>query len=126
MEVLAHRAVGAFVSHCGWNSIMESLWHGVPVVTWPLYAEQQINAFQMVRDLGLAVELRLNYRKDGVDHFVVADEIERAVRCVMDGNDELRKKVQEMSGVCRRAVGDGGSSPASFESLIEVMLASFN
>ncbi|ONI17873.1 hypothetical protein PRUPE_3G184400 [Prunus persica] len=126
VEILAHRAVGGFVSHCGWNSIMESLWHGVPVVTWPLYAEQQINAFQMVRDLGLAVELRLNYRKDGVDHFVVADEIERAVRCVMDGNDELRKKVQEMSGACRRAVGNGGSSSASFESLIEVMLASSN
>ena len=52
VEILAHRATGGFVSHCGWNSILESLLHGVPIVTWPLSAEQQINAFQMVRDLG--------------------------------------------------------------------------
>ena len=56
-EVLGHKAIGGFVSHCGWNSILESLWFGVPIVTWPIYAEQQINAFQMARDLGLGVEL---------------------------------------------------------------------
>ncbi|RXH90237.1 hypothetical protein DVH24_032594 [Malus domestica] len=123
VEVLAHKATGGFVSHCGWNSISESLWHGVPIVTWPLYAEQQINAFQMVKDLGLAVELRLDYRTDGGNHFVVADEIEKAVRCVMDGDGAVRKRVEEMSEVCRKAVGDGGSSSTSFQHLIKVMLA---
>ncbi|XVF81613.1 hypothetical protein PTKIN_Ptkin15bG0169200 [Pterospermum kingtungense] len=54
--VLAHKAIGGFVSHCGWNSILESLWYGVPILTWPMYAEQQMNAFQMVKDLGLAME----------------------------------------------------------------------
>lgn len=47
----------------------------------------------MMRDLGLAVELRSDYRKDGGDHFVVADEIEKAVGYVMDGDGEMRKRL---------------------------------
>uniref|UniRef100_A0A2N9GHA1 Uncharacterized protein n=1 Tax=Fagus sylvatica TaxID=28930 RepID=A0A2N9GHA1_FAGSY len=121
VEVLAHKAIGGFVSHCGWNSILESLWHGVPIVTWPIYAEQQLNAFRMVRELGLAVEMRLDYRK-GAD-LVLADEIERAVRGVMDGI-EVRKKVKEMGEMARKAVMEGGSSFISIGQLIEDMIGS--
>ncbi|XP_059662941.1 UDP-glycosyltransferase 71K1-like [Cornus florida] len=128
VEVLAHEAVGGFVSHCGWNSILESLWFGVPVVTWPIYAEQQINAFEMVRELGLAVELRLDYRNHGfgdesggVD-VVTAEEIERAVRCLMDGDNPVRKRVGEMAEKSRKAVADGGSSFISIERLVEDMV----
>ncbi|XP_050382046.1 anthocyanidin 3-O-glucosyltransferase 2-like [Argentina anserina] len=123
-EVLGHKAIGGFVSHCGWNSILESLWFGVPIVTWPIYAEQQINAFQMARDMGLGVELRVVYNKDG--DFVTADEIEKALRRLMEGDNEIRKRVQEMSRKCRNAVDDGGSSSASFRSLIQAMLANLN
>ncbi|KAF8051055.1 hypothetical protein N665_1811s0002, partial [Sinapis alba] len=58
VAVLAKPAIGGFVTHCGWNSMLESLWFGVPMVTWPLYAEQKVNAFEMVEELGLAVEIR--------------------------------------------------------------------
>jgi hypothetical protein len=120
VEVLAHKAIGGFVSHCGWNSILESLWHGVPIAAWPIYAEQQINAFQMVRDLGLAVELKLNYRCGG--ELLVADDIKKAIKCLMDDESEVRKRVKEMSGKSRKAVGNGGSSFASLGLLIETML----
>ncbi|GAV91869.1 UDPGT domain-containing protein [Cephalotus follicularis] len=121
VEVLAHKSIGGFISHCGWNSILESLWHGVPIVTWPLYAEQQLNAFKMVKELGLAVELRLDYRsKDG--QLVMGDDIERAVRCLMDGDEELRKKVTDMSKMGRKALLDGGSSFISIGQLIEDMI----
>ncbi|XP_062109382.1 anthocyanidin 3-O-glucosyltransferase 2-like [Humulus lupulus] len=127
VEVLAHPATGGFVSHCGWNSVLESLWFGVPIGTWPMYAEQQMNAFQLVRDLGLAVELRLDFRKDGGD-VVLSGEIERAVRCLMDGGEDgeggsVRKRVREMSEKCRRAVSEGGSSYHSFGCFIEAVLA---
>ncbi|XVF19879.1 hypothetical protein REPUB_Repub11eG0149000 [Reevesia pubescens] len=121
VEVLAHKAIGGFVSHCGWNSILESLWFGVPIVTWPMYAEQQLNAY-MMKELGLAVELRLDYRKDTSD-VVMADEIEKAVRLVMDGGSEVRKKVRGMSETARKAVMEGGSSFISVGRLIQDIIA---
>ncbi|CAK7338747.1 unnamed protein product [Dovyalis caffra] len=119
VEVLAHKATGGFVSHCGWNSILESLWFGVPVATLPIYAEQQLNAFRMVKELGLSVELKLDYKKGG--DLVTADEIARAVISVMRSDSEVRKKVKEMGETARKAVMDGGSSFTSITKLIQVV-----
>lgn len=121
VEVLGHAAIGGFVSHCGWNSILESLWYGVPIVTWPIYAEQQLNAFTMVKELGLAVELRLDYKGQGIGgHLVPAEEIEKAVgRLMGDDAAETRKKVREMREAARNAVKEGGSSYDSIGRLIQ-------
>ncbi|XVF46725.1 hypothetical protein PTKIN_Ptkin03bG0051300 [Pterospermum kingtungense] len=121
VEVLAHKAIGGFVSHCGWNSILESLWYGVPIVTWPMYAEQQLNAFKMVKELGLVEEMRLDYRHGTID-IVKADEIEKAVWMVMDGESKVSKKVKEMSETARKAVEEGGSPFNSIGRLIEDMI----
>ena len=122
VEALAHKAVGGFVSHCGWNSILESVWFGVPVVTLPLYAEQQINAFEMVKELGLAIELKLDNRSDR-DEIVKAKEIEKAVKCVMEAESEVRKKVKDMSEKSRKALMVGGSSFVSLGHLVDNLLA---
>ena len=121
MEVLAHEAVGGFVSHCGWNSILESLWHGVPVATWPVYAEQQINAFELVRELELAMDLKMDYRMENAQNLVVAEEIEKAIRCLMDTENPTRKRVQEMKEMSRKAIENGGSSFISLGRFIEDM-----
>ncbi|KAJ6756720.1 GLYCOSYLTRANSFERASE [Salix purpurea] len=84
VEILAHKAVCVFVSHCGWNSILEALWYAVPVITWPLYGEQHMNAFQLVKELGLAVELTLDFRRDCPTDFVKAEEITKAVKSMME------------------------------------------
>ncbi|XVE79420.1 hypothetical protein DITRI_Ditri14bG0057100 [Diplodiscus trichospermus] len=120
VEVLAHKAIGGFVSHCGWNSILESLWFGVPIVTWPMFAEQQLNAY-MMKELGLAVAMKLDYRS-GTSDVVMADEIEKAVRQVMDGGSEVRKKVKEISEMARKATMEGGSSFDSIGRLMEAMI----
>ncbi|KAF3439568.1 hypothetical protein FNV43_RR17846 [Rhamnella rubrinervis] len=125
-EVLAHKAIGWFVSHCGWNSTLESLWYGVPIAAWPIYAEQQMTAFRMVKELGLAVNLKLDYRAGDL---VTADEIEVAVRRLMDNGsdgDALRKKVKEMSEMGRKAVMEGGSSYNAIGQLLKDILGTSN
>uniref|UniRef100_A0A0E0LL09 Glycosyltransferase n=1 Tax=Oryza punctata TaxID=4537 RepID=A0A0E0LL09_ORYPU len=119
-EILAHAAIGGFVTHCGWNSTLESLWNGVPLVPWPLYAEQRLNAFELVRDMGVAVPLKVDRKRD---NFVEAAELERAVRSLMDDASEegrkAREKAAEMKAVCRNAVAaDGGSSYAALQRLL--------
>ncbi|KVI08433.1 UDP-glycosyltransferase 43-like [Cynara cardunculus var. scolymus] len=123
VSVLAHEAIGGFVSHCGWNSILESLWYGVPIATWPLYAEQQLNAFEMVKEIGLSVELRLDSRDKSSD-LVLAEEVERGVRELMDGRDgELRRKVKEMSEKSKNALMENGSSFGSLGNLIDILFS---
>lgn len=119
VTVLSHKAIGGFVSHCGWNSVLESIWHGVPIATWPLYAEQQMNAFKLVKELGLAVEIRVDSR-EGCD-LVLADEIVKGLERLMDG-DDVRRKVMEMKEMSRTAVIEGGSSYKSVELLIEELM----
>ncbi|KAL4578177.1 hypothetical protein LXL04_014296 [Taraxacum kok-saghyz] len=123
VSVLAHKAIGGFVSHCGWNSILESISYGVPTATWPLYAEQQLNAFEMARELGLSVEIRLDSRDKGGD-LVLAEEVERGLRELMDGGDGgLRKKVKEMSEKSKKALVENGSSFRALEDLINILLS---
>ncbi|KAE8726143.1 hypothetical protein F3Y22_tig00007425pilonHSYRG00007 [Hibiscus syriacus] len=117
VRVLSHQAIGGFVSHCGWNSILESIWHGIPIATWPVYAEQQMNAFELVKEMGLGVEIRLDYR-DGCD-LVASDEFERVLRRLMDDEDEVKAKVKEMKIKSRMALMENGSSYKSLESLIQ-------
>ncbi|KAM0001841.1 putative flavonol 3-O-glucosyltransferase [Helianthus debilis subsp. tardiflorus] len=130
VAVLGHRAVGGFVSHCRWNSLLESLWFGVPVATWPMYAEQQINAFEMVVELGLSVEIKLDYKKDsfipmGESVVVPAEEIESGIKRLME-DDLVRAKVKKMSEKSRLTVLEGGSSYAYFGSLIQDLITNIS
>ncbi|XP_052203681.1 anthocyanidin 3-O-glucosyltransferase 2-like [Diospyros lotus] len=125
VAVLSHPAVGAFVSHCGWNSTLESIWCGVPMAAWPLYAEQQLNAFQLVEELGLAVEVKMDYRKES-DAVVKAAVIEGAIRRLMDGEKSgeiMREKLAEMKEKSRKAVMEGGTSYNSMARLIDDLVS---
>ncbi|KAG2239179.1 hypothetical protein Bca52824_090039 [Brassica carinata] len=122
VAVLAKPAIGGFVTHCGWNSMLESLWFGVPMVTWPLYAEQKVNAFEMVEELGLAVEIRRCIRGDlfeGAMETVTAEDLERAIRRVMEQDSDVRNRVTEMAEKCHVALIDGGSSKAALRKFIQ-------
>ncbi|KAM7488320.1 hypothetical protein LguiB_025804 [Lonicera macranthoides] len=128
VAVLSHMAVGGFVSHCGWNSILESMWCGVPMATWPLYAEHQLSAFEMVKEWGMGVEIRLDYRKDFLStnntvEVVTGEEVEAGIRGLMEeGGSEVRKKVAEMMKKSRVAMEEGGSSYTSIGYFIEDVL----
>ncbi|KAG5252517.1 anthocyanidin O-glucosyltransferase [Salix suchowensis] len=123
MDILSHPSVGGFVSHCGWNSILESIWFGVPIAAWPLFAEQQLNAFQIIVEMGFGVEIKMDYRKevnsDGNDDIVSAGEIERGVRCLMELDNEKRERLKEMSGKSRKALESGGTSSSWLDRFIQ-------
>ncbi|XP_074278828.1 anthocyanidin 3-O-glucosyltransferase 2-like [Silene latifolia] len=112
--VLAHPAIGGFVSHCGWHSVLESLWFGVPMASWPITAEHQLIAFELVKELELAVEIRMDYVKDlkaGKGTLLVtAEEIEEGVKNLMNMDDKMKARVKKMSDECKKALENGGSS----------------
>ncbi|KAH6837354.1 hypothetical protein C2S53_009614 [Perilla frutescens var. hirtella] len=129
VAALSHAAVGGFLSHCGWNSILESVWFGVPIATFPLYAEQQMNAFLLVKELGLAEMIRLDYKMDfGGDRtpeIVGWEEIAAALRRLMAGNG-VREKVKEMQKKARAALEEGGSSFNAQNLFIQDVITNFN
>ncbi|KAL2492765.1 UDP-glycosyltransferase 71B7 [Abeliophyllum distichum] len=120
VRVLSHPAVGGFVSHCGWNSVLESIWCGVPIGTWPLHAEQKMNAFQLVKELGLGVEICWDD-----EPIVTAEEIERGLRKLMEIEDEARKKVKEMEEKSRMSMEQDGSSYTSLGRLIHHIMTNY-
>lgn len=121
---MANKAVGGFVSHCGWNSVLESLMSRIPIATWPMYAEQQLNAFQMVKELGLVTEIILDYQWNNIwgeiQAIVIAEEIEVGIRKVMDCDS----KVKEMKDKCNMTIKEGGSSYLSIAQLINDIMNS--
>ncbi|CAN1249883.1 UDP-glucose flavonoid 3-O-glucosyltransferase 6 [Linum perenne] len=121
-DVLAHKATGGFVSHCGTNSMLESLWFGVPMATWPMYADQQLCAFLLVKELGIATEISMDYQVlSGGDNNIKADDIERGIRKLMDKDCLSKKKLKELSAKIKEAIRDGGSSSSSIAEFLATL-----
>uniref|UniRef100_A0A2P2MNA8 anthocyanidin 3-O-glucosyltransferase n=2 Tax=Rhizophora mucronata TaxID=61149 RepID=A0A2P2MNA8_RHIMU len=110
-EVLAHKAVGGFLTHGGWNSTLESIVAGVPMICWPYFADQQINSrfVEVVWKLGLDT-------KDVCDRRVV----EMMVSDLMvNRREEFLRSTARMADLARKSVGEGGSSSYHLDRLIE-------
>ncbi|CAL5048444.1 unnamed protein product [Urochloa decumbens] len=123
-RVLAHRAVGGFVSHCGWNSVMECLAAGKPILAWPMIAEQHLNARHVVNILGAGV--RIDTKPGGMaaaGDVVGRAEVEEKVRELMDAEGEAGRKMRERAVWAQReamsAVGEGGASRVALRELVD-------
>ncbi|CAL4902143.1 unnamed protein product [Urochloa decumbens] len=111
VEVLNHKAVGAFVTHCGWNSVLEGISAGVPMLSWPMYAEQRMNKVFMVEEYRVGAEV-IGWQQG----MVKAEEIEAKVKLVMEGEEgkRLRARVSQHKEAAAVAWEDGGSSRSAF------------
>ncbi|XP_020586722.1 7-deoxyloganetin glucosyltransferase-like [Phalaenopsis equestris] len=109
--VLAHPAIGVFLTHCGWNSTLESLCEGVPMVCWPFFAEQPTNCRYVCEEWGVGLEIKGEVKKDGV---------EKLVREAMEGEKgmEMKRRALEWKEKATRAMEPGGSSFANLEKLV--------
>ncbi|WMV27570.1 hypothetical protein MTR67_020955 [Solanum verrucosum] len=117
-SILNHPSTGAFLSHCGWNSTLESIIHGVPIIAWPLYAEQRMNATLLAEEAGVA----LKFSKDPGEELVDRNEIEKNVRIVMEGGKgkAIRMRAKELKESAKIALNSGGSSYESLCSIVQI------
>ncbi|XP_057489781.1 UDP-glycosyltransferase 88B1-like [Actinidia eriantha] len=116
VAVLSHDSVGGFVTHCGWNSTLEAVCAGVPMVAWPLYAEQRMNRVVLVEVIKVALPV-----EESEGGFVRAAEVEMRVRELMESKrgKEVRERVMEMRESAKAAVGEGGPSRLGLAKLVE-------
>nr|AJP06364.1 UGT73C [Pinus tabuliformis] len=120
LDILSHESTGGFVTHCGWNSTLEGISAGVPMVGWPLHSDQYANSILVARKLKVGVEVK-NWMKADEYELVTAEEVEKAIRRVMGEDEEareMRRRAKEFKEAARRAVGKEGSSCNELESFI--------
>ncbi|XP_008236570.1 PREDICTED: UDP-glucose flavonoid 3-O-glucosyltransferase 7-like, partial [Prunus mume] len=123
--ILEHEAIGGFVTHCGWNSILEGVSSGVPMITWPVSAEQFYNEKLLTEILRIGVAVGVQQWATFVDvkqeASVKREAIEKAVTEIMVGDEaeEIRSRAKALREMARRAVEEGGSSFSDLTALIE-------
>ncbi|KAG5568684.1 hypothetical protein H5410_064301 [Solanum commersonii] len=108
VEVLQHPSLGCFLTHCGWNSTLESLSSGMPIVACPLWTDQGCNA-KLVQDVW-KIGVRVNASEEGV---VERDEFKRCIDIVMEDGEkreELKKNAKKWKDFAKEAMKENGSS----------------
>ncbi|KAJ7967486.1 Glycosyltransferase [Quillaja saponaria] len=119
--ILNHSAIGGFVTHCGWNSILEGVAAGLPMVTWPVFNEQFYNEKLVTQVLKIGVGVGVQKWVTLMGDTVKKEAIEKAMKQIMVGEEaeEMRKSVSVLAQKARIAVAEGGSSYNELSSLIE-------
>ncbi|KAL9227504.1 hypothetical protein vseg_003186 [Gypsophila vaccaria] len=119
LEILAHEATACFVTHCGFNSVLEALSIGVAVVGVPVWTDQGTNAKYLEEVWGVGVKARVDEK--GV---VGSEEIVRCLREVMEGHrrDEIMKNVGMWEKLAKEAIDEGGSSDRNIDEFVAYLL----
>ena len=114
-QVLNHPSVGGFLTHSGWNSTIESVTAGVPMLCWPFFTDQQTNCFKACNQWGIGIEISSDVKRD---------EVEKLVRELMEGEKgkNMRKKVLEWKKLAEEATAPHGSSFKNLDNLVNKVL----
>ncbi|KAM0981780.1 hypothetical protein ACFX2A_015078 [Malus domestica] len=118
VQVLSHESTGGFLTHCGWNSVLESIVHGVPLIAWPLYAEQRMNKVLLVD--GLKVAFGVKADEKGI---VGSQDIAKYVRDIIEGDEGklLRKKMEGYKEAAKLVWEEEGSSAKSLTEVAQIL-----
>jgi UDP:flavonoid glycosyltransferase YjiC (YdhE family) len=111
-RVLAHPATACFLTHCGWNSTLETVAAGVPVVAFPQWGDQCTDAKFLVDELGIGVRLCAPLRRE-----TVREAVDAAV--AGSGADAMLARARSWSAVAREAVAPGGSSDRHVQAFVD-------
>lgn len=122
-EVLEHESVRGFLSHCGWNSVIESISAGVPILAWPMMAEQHLNTRMVVEEMKIG--LRVETCDGSVRGFVNSEGLSKMVKELMGGEmgERVSQRVKELSEIAKKDVEEGGMSWCNLEELLNELEA---
>ncbi|XP_015079763.1 zeatin O-glucosyltransferase-like [Solanum pennellii] len=117
LEILGHRSTGGFMSHCGWNSCLESISMGVPIASWPVHVDQPYNTVFITNVLKIGISVWKWSRREEI---VPAAAIEKAVKTLMGTpeGEEMRQRAVELSNKIKNSVSHGGLARKEMESFI--------
>ncbi|XP_004306110.1 PREDICTED: hydroquinone glucosyltransferase-like [Fragaria vesca subsp. vesca] len=105
-DILEHPAIGGFVNHCGWNSVMEAAREGIPVLAWPQHGDQRVNA-EIVEKAGLGIwERKWGW---GLEGLASAEEIRNKIVELME-HEKVRSCSKKVGEEARKASGVDGKS----------------
>ncbi|XP_021677408.2 UDP-glycosyltransferase 73C1 isoform X1 [Hevea brasiliensis] len=127
VAILSHAAVGGFLTHCGWNSTLEGICAGKPMITWPLFADQFLNERLVVDVSKIGVKAGTEVtvpwgEEEKIGVLVKKKDVNRAIERLMDGgeeSEERRKRAKELSRMAKGAIEPEGSSYVNMEMLIQ-------
>lgn len=115
-NILEHPAIGGFLSHCGWNSVMEAASKGIPVLAWPQHGDQNVNA-EVVEKAGLGIwERKWGW---GLVGLVSGEVIGKKIVELME-DEKLRGLAKKVGENARKATGVGGSSEKILVQVLEL------
>lgn len=125
--ILSHPAIGGFLTHCGWNSTLEAVCAGVPMATWPIFAEQFFNEKLVVQVLKIGErvgnEIALPVGEEGKYGVLVnREQVREAIGKIMTEGKERedrRERSSKLAEMAKRATEEGGSSYLNITSLME-------
>ena len=119
LKVLCHSSIGGFWTHCGWNSTLESVFAGVPMIAFPIFWDQFLNSKRIVDDWKVGWRVKKNLR---AENFVTRGEISDLLKRFMDqksneGN-EIRKRATKLKEACQQAIAKSGSLETNLDAFI--------
>ncbi|KAJ0239822.1 UDP-glycosyltransferase 74F2 [Hirschfeldia incana] len=116
LEVLSNKAIGCFLTHCGWNSTMEALTFGVPMVAMPQWTDQPMNAkyIEDVWKAGVRVKI------DNESGIAKREEIEFSIKEVMEGekSEEMKENAKKWRDLAVKSLSEGGSTDISIDKFV--------
>nr|XP_018630751.1 UDP-glycosyltransferase 92A1-like isoform X5 [Nicotiana tomentosiformis] len=127
LQILCHGSTGAFLTHCGWNSVLESLSQGVPIISWPLAGEQAFNSKMLMEEMGVCIELT-----KGVQSVIEKEDVKKVIDIVLSTSGkgkEMKEKANKIGISIREAVKEEkfkGSSVKAMDDFISTLLCTRN
>ena len=119
LRVLCHAALGGFWTHCGFNSTLEGMYSGVPMLAFPLHWDQILNGKMIVEEWRVGMKIE---RRKKTELLIDREEIKEVVKRLMDRESEegkeMRRRACDVSEICRGAVAEKGSSDANIDAFI--------